>query len=470
MAEYETGRSFWRTGLLGFLFFFFFIFASGAYSRAVYMRSLTLKCEDEYVFSLTNTTFSMNIVNVPPSDVSIYVNSIPNNVELVSIKKDTYIPPSGSSDTGYGTHVEIVVRFSTTGDIKLYNADLQTSDGFFRIPFETVHVYANTQVLEPELSVSVDCPKTNAFPVKVTVGTHIRYTVKIKYAALVESVSYDIPENSLFNEIARYPIAMPGSPKADFTPNFINVVSYDWQPMSAGTFDLPAIKVIASSYSGARSKITFTAPKIIVEKAPDGALSNSVNVFESKGTKSLKLRAAFQSPVKEMSASGSKGKTEVSEQDIAILVRMYEDERASIPFVTTAYDIRAAQETRMGLTVADRMPSKPLFYILISLILVLIAVMVILLHVRNFPGGAITLIALILVFVMTVIYGIRLSRRFAVFKGGEVFPIPEKSVSKGVALTAASLVRIVKKAGNWYYIAENDTNGWIPSDTVILIR
>ena len=89
---------------------------------------------------------------------------------------------------------------------------------------------------------------------------------------------------------------------------------------------------------------------------------------------------------------------------------------------------------------------------------------------KFFARAAFTLVIAVLLAVSAVVYGDGLFRNFAVSKGSMLYPIPETDLSQGSELPAASVVSILKQAGNWYYVSFNDTNGWISTDSVILVH
>ena len=462
-----------------------------AVSHADYLRSLSFTCQDDYVFSASNTVFAVDIAYLPPEEISVYLNSIPNNVELVSIKKVTYIPPA-SSKQSYGTHVEITVRFSSTGDVKLFAADLETKEGFFKIPFQRVHVWANMQILKPELSVSVDnaaavFPAVPAVPagkaaapagkkagqgkaaakeevLRVTAGSHIRYTVRVKYASAVKSIRYDIPENSIFRELARYMDPDEGGgATGDFSPDFQDAVRYDWQPLVSGDFSLPAVKLVVQAYNGNLVSLPFPAIAVHVDEA------EPVPAVPSAGAGTDRLSAAFAEAFTETPASRQPVESRGTLEDARQLAGLYEQERSSLPFAHAALEARQELEQSLGRDVFPPLPRRPLFFMLLFFCVLFFAGTVLSVWRKFFSRAAFCFVIGLLFTIFTLIYGIRLSRSYAVSKGGVLYPIPESGISRGGELPVASVVLILKKAGDWYYVSFNDTNGWIPADAVILV-
>lgn len=439
-------------------------FVSGAFaanSHASYLSTRMFRCQDEYVFSSTNTVFAVDIAYLPPEEISVYLNSIPNNVELVSIKKVTYIPPS-SSGQGYGTHVEVTVRFLSTGDVKLFAADLETKEGFFKIPFQSVHVWANMQILKPEISVSVG-GKPQGETLRSSVGSHIDYTVSVKYASSVKAISYDIPENSVFIEKERLVSSDDGQGQAvDFFPGFKEVARYDWQPLQAGEFEIPPVKVVVQAYNGNIVVLPFPSIKVHVDE------SDGIKLAEPSVPASVP--DFFADAFKEFPAVPNEEIASCSLEDAQLLADLYSKEIASFPLFNSAQERRQELESTLGLDVRPPLPRRSILVILLLLVASSSVSFMVLLLRKSFARAAFVLVIILLSAVFSLIYWGRLSRGFAVCKGGILYPIPETSVSLGASLPPASVICILKKAGEWYYVSFNDTNGWIPSESVILVR
>lgn len=461
-----------RRGLLTLLLLLFA--GAGAFpaSHAAYLRSLSFKCQEGYIFSSSNTVFSVDIAYLPPEEVSVYLNSIPNNVELVSIKKVTYIPPS-TAGQGYGTHVEITVRFSTPGTVKLFAADLETKEGFFKIPFPTVRVWANMQILKPELDVSVAGGWKQGEVINATVGSHIAYTVRVKYASSVRSISYEIPENSVFIEKERL-LDFGDTPAqaADFSPDFRPAARYDWQPLAAGEFELPPVSLVVLSYSGNLVSLPFPSIKVHVgEKGEAGAEAGEKGASPRTETGAKPgLPPAFGDAFAEIREDRAAAKPEGSLADAELLAVLYGEELSSFPFFDAAMEERMALEQKLGKNGLPPLRRRPVLMLLVFFTFASVVSVFILILLKFFARAAFIFVIAVLMAVSALVYGSGLSRQLAVSKGGTLYPIPESGLSQGGDLPPASVVTVLKQAGDWYYVSFNDTNGWIPSDSVILVH
>ncbi len=466
-----------KSALLGRKFFAAAIAAVGviclsrasAVSQAAYINSLSLKTSDEYVFTSSNTTFSVDIARELPSSVDIYVNAIPDGVDLVSINKETYIPPVGSSDTSYGTHIDIVVRFSKEGDIKLFAADLITAYGYFKLPFERVHVYANITVLKPELLVTCRTHKIADNTINVNAGEEIVFNVCVKYASAVKSIKWDIPESSIFVEEKRYDIANSDHPKEGFSADAKPVSTFRWTPLVSGVIRLPPISVEAVSYSGVSSYLSIPEIKAFAKKRDSSIVSEKMlnNENQTDEIVSSYLENAFAIPVVEEAVNPE---SFLAQDKLEELARLYKAERYSLPVISKASRDRKSYEESHGLSVVKSIPKVPVFILLLVVTVSFLVVTVVLIFVHQFPYASVFLLFGLFLMVSTIIYGIKVKSNIGVFTGDVVYPIPEVTTVAGFPLQAGSLVKVLKKAGVWYYISINDTNGWILHDNVILVN
>ncbi len=463
-VRYSFRRRRLLKSFLGVLFLQICI-SSGCFAVSwAYLKSLSFKTDATYIFTATNTTFSLDIASKPPSEVTLYINAIPDGVELMSVKKQTYIPPVGSSDTGYGTHVDVTVRFSSVGDYRLFDADLQVKEGMLKVPFPRVHVFENTQILVPELSVGFDAKQNAKKPVVCEEGEHLTYTVNVKFAANVQDISWKLPENSVFKEIKRHPIAEEGHEKESFSPAAKPVITFDWQPLLPGDYKLPEVSVTAMSYNG--SFVTLTSPSISV--AVRSKSSSSVEEKKETGNDSIGYFAdSFETPAL---SEAQTSVVNLSRENVALLAKLHTRERHSLPFFSHNRSERIAAEEALGLPVSEDEPSVLVFILFCALFLADVMASVVLLVMKKNRLASLCLVTVTLLAAACIFCRIETAREQAVFAGGPVFPIPENDSSKSCEVQSGGVVEVHKHAGKWLYISFRDTAGWVPSDSVIFIK
>lgn len=429
------------------------------YPTYEYIRSLSFKKADEYFFTAEESTYVLDIANVSPDNVLVYVNALPSNVSFISSKKEILLPQPGSDDDN-GTRVIMNLKFARPGSYKVNAIDVMVNGIYYRIPFERVQVLDNPRQLMPELSVKFEDgrkPSSKGI-IASRVGDKIKFTLYSKYAVSIENISWQVPENSLFKEVKSFDFITSSSENKTFSPEEIPLITYEWQPLVKGTYDFPKINISAISYNGSR-----------VELTPSNLKMNVLESKEALPSSESEYTAAYAYAFDEF--KGKEEKTFVCD-DAAVkkICSLRSKERHSLPLFSKALKERMAYEEYCGLDNVESEESLPYAIILWSLFALLILISI-LLFVFKFKIQAIVFIVTAgLVFIYSVIYSKNLSQKRGVFKGGLLSPIPEKNLSTAVELPAGCLVYIEEKASDWLYVRHNESYGWILEDSVYLIK
>ena len=72
--------------------------------------------------------------------------------------------------------------------------------------------------------------------------------------------------------------------------------------------------------------------------------------------------------------------------------------------------------------------------------------------------------------VLTIRSGAALLPEWGVFAGGNVSPVPEVVTSSSHNASSCKRVKILEKAGDYYYIESDEINGWVLKDLVFEIN
>ncbi len=438
-----------------------------AYAQWSYeaIRNLHFHQKNGYIYSLTNEEFYVDIENVSPNDVSVYLNSIPEQVELVSVKKETYIPPLESTSSSYGTHIVVTVRFLKSGNYKLFSCDLQIKDNFFKIPFEPVHVYENVQLLKPSLSVSFVNKAYNGAEAKemsVPVGTHIQYTVQVQFASAIQGVSWTIPENSLFEQVSEYEVPKITATEQQFEvfSRLRPVATFDWCPLSEGFQKLPEINIIATALNGSTCSLEFPVRTVHVTEAARNLSTTPLSATSD-------FAESYEAPDSDMTLNENE---ELSDDAIAEYCILLKKERHSIPHASHAYISRISFEKKHGLPSVGALASKPLLSVFICLVVLTFVLSTVCFGRRKYMFFLLFMGLFCFFTGVSIFYGLRVNRQHAVVSGGMLMSIPEKDNSTGMAIQKGSLIRIKKHSGNWLYVVSHDTYGWMQKEDVIFIE
>ena len=450
------------TGLLIFLGLLFLTpgeLSAKKYATYEYVRSLSFKKADEYFFTAQECSYYLDIANVSPDNVTVYVNTLPHNVSLVSCKKEVMLPDPDTDDES-GTHVVMKLSFSKPGKYKMNAVDVIVNGIFYRLPFESVEVLENPRHLQPQISVVFDDERVPGprNTISITSGEHIRFTIFIRYAMQITSMYWTVPENSLFKEIQSYDFADGTSVKNEFTTEEFPLASFDWQPLVEGTYTFPDITVVASSYSGSISETGL--PNILFK------VEQKKNSEEEASEKKQTYAYAFDSTGdEELSVLKEMGLSSVEE-----LHALREKERHSFPFFSEVKNKRQELEKQYELKNEDSETSLPLTITLAVISVLLFACIVLSFTMKKFLFTGISIAAFTGVFVFTTVLMLSCFTQHGIFKGGVLSPVPEENVSASVTLKPGSLVVISQKAASWLYIRHNETYGWIPESDVLIIK
>lgn len=432
-----------------------------------YVQSLKFKKMNEYFFTQEDSSFVVDIKGVSPEDVTVFVNDVPRNVSFVSARKEIFSQPGENplDNTNRGTHLVISFRFSKPGVYQILPIDVRVMGMYNRISLEPALVYENPNTVQPELYLQFENPEFNASEknISVKVGDHIGFTMFIRYALQLINFNWNIPEDSLFEDVHRFEIT-EGNPRgSEFSPEAVPVAKFDWQPLKAGVFELPSVHITATTYGGKKVDVPFPKYKVIVSEA-NGELSFSrhkENVFGY----------AFTSPAPEKEILPEEKNPSV---DITRLLELHKNELHSMPFFSSAYEERRRAQEKAGITPSPRLITIPLTVLGLSLFFVFFILTIVLFFLRKkIKRRAIFVLAVAFTIAFasfSVYLLINVNKKYALFNGGKVNPIPESNVQTSVSVQRGSVVQIERNAGGWVYIRYHDTRGWVPKTSVFIIE
>lgn len=413
----------------------------------------------QYCFTDVDCEFDLQLENIQPKDVQSFVEDVQDDVKFVSSCKDDLA--NAPSATGKnGTLIQVWFRFLKPGVFDIGVLTVRISGVLYKIPFGTVTVYQNPDSLQPQLFIKFNNQiyQSQGSVVTCTAGTHLDFTLYIKYAVQIVNYSWSLPENSIFKETKRYEITQGNPRGGGFSPDAITVASFEWQPLTKGRWSLPKIIVTATAYNGSRYDLTLPPCTIDVMESSQqtNSADSETNVFAY----------AFSQPLDvEKTKTVSVQKIEHPEKIVELRCK----ERHSFPFNKYAEQRRAA-EIEAGIPSDGSEPSIPLFVLLLVCCIICISLTIVFLVVKKSRKAAFVFTASLLMLTGTIISGALVSRSYALFIGGPVNSIPEEKNSTNISIRAGSRVRVLHSAGNWVYVHSNDTYGWVQKENVYYIK
>lgn len=382
------------------------------------IRALKLLPPEETVFVGQPCTYTLTLDGIDPSLVRAELPDFPADVRFVSSKKEAVLGADG--DTGTRFHVQFV--FSAAGTPRIPPLPVYVSRRAYAVPFAPVSVYEDPATLLPRLSLEFERAGSRIAPqngaVSVSVGETVRCTVYAQYCPQLLHFSWDVPKNAIFTETERFPLARGEPLPKTFSPDVIPVARFDWTPLAAGTYAVPAFAVEAVAYNGARVSLSLPAYRLVVRPSA-AAPQKTAQDQPQDGV----FARAFQ-PVSVADADSG-------EQDGGA-------RGEAVPFVP-------------GKTAARIMLAAAVVCALVGIALVLFR--------RRLPPVP---FALALVFLLAFGWArANGAHTYAVFRGGIVASVPDDAADSGTAVPAGTLVRIRERAGGWAYIDCDEACGWV---------
>lgn len=435
------------------------------------LRRLRFVQGSDYFFTESDCPFYLDVYDVRPENVQVAVNYLPEDVSFVSSKKEVLMSSSSNGQYASGTRLIVYFKFSKAGRYHLRPVDVVINGGFYRLSFQSVNVFENPKFILPKLSIQFENEKftpTRRNPNNFTAsaGEHIIFTVYVQYAVRVDNFAWTIPENSLFKQIKQYDsLSLINNSETEFSPELYPVVSFDWQPLTSGKFELPSIYLQATAYNGSRYDLE-NSPYIFDVKSPAQNNAASENFSFNENQEEI-FSYAFEKPYEE---ELSQNKLSSSQEDLYELLELRQKERRSFPKISKAAKMRVEKENQLGLNSENSEASIPIFWIFVSISIILLIAFVILFIFKRNQLGAVCALLFAIMAASSIIYGSKLTKTYVIYMGGSLSPIPEKNVSSGVNLQSGSLALLVQKAGDWVYIKHNETYGWVLKDNVLVIK
>lgn len=443
------------------------------------LRRLSFVQGSDYFFTESDCPFYLDVYDVRPENVQVAVNYLPENVSFVSSKKEVLMSSSSNGQYASGTRLIVYFKFSKAGRYHLRPIDVVINGGFYRLSFQSVQVFENPKFILPKLSIQFENEKftptrRNPNHFSATAGEHIIFTVYVQYAVRVDNFAWTIPENSLFKQIKQFDsLSKINSSQAEFSPELYPVVSFDWQPLTSGKFELPSIYLQATAYNGSRydlenSSYTFDV-KSPASSAKTAQKSSNLTAENSENSENQTeiFSYAFEKPYEE---ELSQNKLSSSQEDLYELLELRQKEKRSLPKISKAAKMRVEKENQLGLNSENSEASIPIFWIFVSISIILLIAFVILFIFKRNQLGAVCALLFAIMAASSIIYGSKLTKTYVIYMGGSLSPIPEQNVSSGVNLQSGSLALLVQKAGDWVYIKHNETYGWVLKDNVLIIK
>ena len=425
------------------------------------IKELTVKPVNQNNFSGTDCAFELKIPYIKSENVQAQIPDLPNGVNFVSLRRTEY------SDTETGTKIELWLNFADSGTYRLRSLRVYLNNRLYYLPFIPIVISENPRNILPQLVVVFDSgtkivqtrkgSNKNYGNFSAVAGKSEFFTVYLQYGVQIVSLNWSVPKNAIFREIERYDITHGVVKSAEYSEEMIPVVRFEWQPLKSGPQKLPDLQIVATSYNGVRVDLKLPENPLNVK---DGVVS-----LDNKNDAENYFGYAFSSKA---SSIKKIEKVAVSIEDCEKIAELRKIERMSIPF-TQKYNQRKEFEESVGIENAAAEPTYFVFYVFLYLSGFFLLLLIFIIWLKKMKG-IIAVSALLLSSVVCVIISfVQVYATYAIFKGGDISPVPELTAGAVASIESGKLVHIGQRAGHWVFVQFGDSGGWVTDNNVIII-
>lgn len=441
-----------------------FIFGHDTFAQRLtfsMIRELRVVAVNQNNFSDNDCAFELKIPYIKAENVQAQIPDLPNGVNFVSLRRSEY------SDSETGTKIELWLNFSEAGVHRLKFLKVYLNNSWYGIPFEPITILENPRNILPQLVVSFDdgteFVQTRKGPQKTKkrfstkAGVPVIFTVYLQYGVQIVSFNYSVPKNAIFRELERYDITRGTLRSSEFTEEKIPVAQFEWEPLYRGDQYLPDLHIVATSYNGVRVDL----------KLPEIPINVLENVFESETENDGEELFGYAFS-KKVTPSKKTEKAPISIENCEKIAQLRTAERHSIPF-TAEYRERKEFERSLDITESSFEPT----YFLVKLSLIIFAFFLLLLlamiFLKKLHGIIVFSVFTIFFLVELIITSVVITTPYAIFKGGEVRPVPELISSESASIESGKRVRVEQRTGGWVFVHFGNSGGWVTEDRIVFI-
>ncbi len=427
------------------------------------IQSLLVKPVNNINFSATDCAFELKIPYVKSDAVQAQIPDLPSGVNFVSLRRSEYSDENKTS----GTKIELWLNFAEAKTYRLRSLHVYINSRLYYIQFSPVVISENPRNIMPRLVVtfkngqelvsqrrgkSVDEASFSAIA-----GKPIRFTVSLQYAVQIISYSWAVPKNALVRELEQYDITKGTLRSSEFSEEKIPVSTFEWEPLYAGKLSLPDMKIIATSYNGTRIELKLPETLIpVVEEISKAKKTDDAQAY---------FGYAFASQTTKNKVSANDKLTLVDCQKLA---ELRAEERHSVPFAKKFHE-RKDFEQHYGISDGAMEPTYFWLWACVAFLLICAICTIFSAFSRKILGILAFSGAMVIFLVGTIISLVLISRTYAIFKGGNVSPVPEESAAAVSSIESGKRVLIEQKAGDWVFISFGSSGGWVKTDGIIVI-
>ena len=462
--EKQRIRKFIKSGRRFLVILFVLFAANQAFSQNIsweQIRQLRISPDEgQSLYTKTDIKFSVTIPNVRSSQVQVLSAEQKSDITFRTIRKsDNY--------ENKGTTIEIWYNFSKKGTYRLNPLSVMIQKHGRSIEFNPVTVTDDPAKMNPRIvltftdgTVVYSDEQNNSSPLmKIQTGRKLNFTVNLQYATQLMQINWDIPKDSIFTRTQEFEFTEVRYRERTYTHDLIPVAAFEWTGLVAGIQRIPAFRLIATGYNGARTELILPEYFIeFVESNIDEISDSSTDIFSD---------AFYQEEENEQTYVRST----LTKEDCLTLANYYTKEHNEFLLYLKARRMRINFEESCGLVISPN-PIFPTVFLYLAIIVIITSIICIIFATRNKHKIRILLFTTLLLLGIAVLIfcGVKRNEHYGISSGCKIYSIPQTNAESVSDIDSGIRVRILERTGKWYYIEVGESGGWCSTDDIFLIK
>ena len=445
----------------------FFLFCQSAFAITPQeIRSIVIRPEEDVFFTNQEVKFVLEIPGVEPAEVQTQLQTMKDGITFISSRRLEYF----TNDESTGTRIEFWFTFRDTGIAEMLPLITRVNGYTYYLEFQKVQVYENPKTIAPRIIIEIngnetfystnDSSKKTNYQITSEVTKPIDINLYIQYAVQVKQFGYELPKDSLFQEVERFEMLNGKTRLPDFSHDKVPLINLRWTPLKEGKLTLPNVRLLATAYSGRNVELGLPDCTVNITKL----ISSEENAGEENSTL---FAYALSNPiddtleVKEIKAT---------QNDFKKIAELRSKEKHAFHNFFSYRKQRIKLEQNIGIAASMREHSVMLWTIVSAIFILLTAVSIFLFLCKKRASSLIIFCFAFIFAVGAFVLGLLVSEKHGVVTGGTISPVPEDSALSSTAVTAGTCVKIKEQTDNWYFIEYNENGGWIKKEYLILVE
>lgn len=416
--------------------------------------------EGQNLYTKTDIKFIVTIPTVPPAQVQVLAGNQQQEITFRTIRKiENY--------EAEGTTIEIWYNFSQKGNYTPSPLPVMIQGSRRTIAFEPVYVTDDPATMSPRIVLVFDdgtkvYSDDGNFPnplLTAKTGKKIGLTVNLQYATQLFQFNWEIPKDSIFTCTRQFEFTENRYREKVYSHILIPIASFEWTGLAEETIKLPPFRLSATGYNGYRSELIM--PDVYVqftEADESSSLSEDDDIFSA---------AFFQ----EEEAENTIITSSLTDEDCQRLADYYSREHIEFLLYPKARRNRINFEESCGIIISEN-PVFPAVFLYLSLILIIASIVCLIFALRRKHKirALAFVILLILGTAILVFCSVKQHEKYGICRGCKIYSIPQENADSVSEVASGNRVRILEKAGKWYYIEIGESGGWCNTEDIYIIK